>query len=119
MPRVQEVQLSFDSLADLDDGRINKLLLQHISRVAQDCMNRPGDKTKRTVSLDFHVVPTIDPETRECEQVKVEIEAKSKVPTYRSKTYEMRVTKTGLLFNKDFPDALDQPPLFNQEDGRE
>jgi len=111
MTQVQQVPLSFSSLSELDDGRIDRLMMMHIRRIAADCMDRPGDKNKRKVTLDFHVEPVID-DDGQCEYTKVQIECRSKVPTYRSKPYEMRVSKAGLLFNQDFPDSLDQPPLF-------
>lgn len=116
MSQTREVPLAFSTLVDLDSGRIDKLLAMHLARIAQDCMNRPGDKTKRKVTLEFEVSPVEDPETRECEHCKVAIECKSKVPTYRSKVFQMRVTKGGLLFNKDFPDSLHQAPLNGLEE---
>lgn len=61
-------------------------------------------------------MPTADPDTGECDGCKVEIEAKSKVPLYRTKAYEMRVTNAGMTFNRDFPDSRDQPSLLPNED---
>jgi hypothetical protein len=114
MPRTQEVQLDFSNLAHLDNGKIDLLLRRHIARIAMDCMDRPGDKSPRKVSLEFSCVPIPD-DDGSCESVRVEIEAKSKVPTHRSKPYHMRVTKGGLLFNQDFPEDLDQQPLPYQD----
>lgn len=111
---VQIVPLEFASLAELDDGRIQRLLRMHLARIAQDCMDRPGDKTKRKVSIEFIIEPQIN-QQGECDDARVTVECKSKLPVYRSKPYEMRVTKGGLLFNQDFPDSIDQPPLFTQE----
>ncbi len=118
MPRVETVQLDFRSLADLHDERIAKLLRLHLQKIAQDCMDRPGDPAKRKVTLEFIAEPVLD-EHGQCETVKLEIECKSKVPTFRSKKFEMRVTKAGFLFNKDFPDDIDQPALFpgDEKDG--
>lgn len=116
MATINEVQLNFENLVELDEGRINRLLMRHIQRISQDCMDRPTDKTKRKVILEFTAEPVYDPDTRECESVKVEIECKSKVPVFRSKTFQMRVTKAGLRFNPDFPDQLDQPSLYPKED---
>lgn len=112
MPRSQEVSLDFDNLAALDEGRINALLRHHVARIAADCISRPLDKSARKVTLDFIVKPEVDPQTGECDSAFVEIECKSKVPTYRSKTYQMRLSNRGLLFNVDFPDSIDQQPLY-------
>jgi hypothetical protein len=114
MPRIQEVELDFSTLAQLDESRVNKLLAVHLARIAQDCINRPGDKSPRKVSLEFAVVPVLDPEGF-CESVRLSIERKSKVPTYRTKSYEMRVGTRGFAFNVDFPDTLDQAPLFGAD----
>lgn len=113
MPRVQELDLTFGALDQIDSGKIALLLKRHLANVAQDCVNRPSDDAKRKVTMEFTFTPVLDPDTRECETVKCQIECKSKVPTFRSKKYEMRVHKTGFAFNRDFPDDLDQPPLFD------
>jgi len=111
----ETVVLNFSSLNDLHDGRIARLLTQHLKRIAEDCMDRPGDKTKRKVQLEFIAEPIPDDDGG-CDHVNLEIECRSKVPTYRSKKFEMRVSKGGFLFNKDFPDAIDQQGLpFSDE----
>jgi len=110
MPR-NEVQLGFDSLVELDNGVIDGTLKKHLAAIAADCINRPSDDSKRKVTLEFTVEPVFDHQTLSCETCKVEIECKSKVPVHRSKPYEMRVTRSGLLFNQDFPDSLQQGAL--------
>ena len=111
-------QLSFDSLAELDDGRINRLVKHHLARIASDVIDRPADKTARKVTIDFIVKPIIQPDG-ECDEAAVEIECKSKIPTYRTKKYTMRATKGGLAFNRDFPDELDQTSLYGDDAGDE
>lgn len=113
-----EVQLSFDSLVELDNGIIDHTLKRHLSAIATDCINRPLDDANRKVTLEFTVKPVLNHETRECDSCKVEIECKSKVPVHRSQTYQMRVTRSGLLFNQDFPDSLRQEalPLGDEEE---
>lgn len=112
MSQVQEMDLTFSAIELLDEGKIAKLLKRHLTQVAQDCVNRPADDSARKVMLQFEFRPILDPDTRECDLVKCEIECKSKVPTFRSKKYEMRVHRSGFAFNADFPDDLDQPSLF-------
>lgn len=113
---VQHVDLTFESLEELDNGRIAVLLKRHLANIAQDCMNRPTDASKRKVALEFNFTPIPDPETRECDSVAVEIECRSKVPVYRSRVFQMSVHRTGFVFNRDFPDHLDQQPLFEDEE---
>jgi hypothetical protein len=111
---LQIVPLEFTSLAEIDDGRIQKLLRMHLQRIAQDCMDRPGDKTKRKVTIEFIIDPIVSPEGH-CDDARVTIECKSKVPTYRTKPYEMRVNTRGFAFNEDFPDQVDQSSIFPKE----
>lgn len=107
----RHADLSFETLPALDE-KLVLLLRKHLANVAQDCISRPGDETARKVCLEFIFKPTRDPDTGECDVVNCEVECKSKVPIYRSRVYPMRVHKSGFLFNRDFPEELDQPPLF-------
>lgn len=111
MSRIQELPLNFANLATIDSGKVDKLLRFHLQRIATDLQARPGNTSARRLTLEFNFVPMSD-EAGECEGAKVEIEAKSKIPVYRTKTYEMRVVNNGMLFNQDFPDSKDQPALF-------
>lgn len=107
----QRVQLGFRTLAELADGTVDVMLQRHLQRIAQDCLDRPGDPSKRKVSLDFLCQPVIA-QDGECETVKIEVECTAKVPVFRTRPYEMVPTKAGFLFNIDDPDAVDQEVLF-------
>lgn len=115
MPRIQELPLNFANLATIDNGKVDKLLRFHLQRIAADLLARPGLDTQRKIVLEIGFVPVSDDEG-ECDGAKVEIEAKSKIPVYRTKTYQMRVVNNGMLFNQDFPDSIDQPSLLPSED---
>ena len=115
MPRVQEVPLDFAHLQNIDDGKVDALLRFHLQRVAQDCQNRPGDKTKRKVTLEFSAMPVPD-ESGEAFEAYVQIEVKSKLPVHRTKAFAMRLGRNGFAYNQDFPEDLDQPSLFPQRD---
>ena len=112
---VTTVRLDFHSLADLHDGRIAMMLANNLARIAQDCMDRPGDKTKRNVTLQFVAEPAMGDDGG-CDHVKLSVTCKAKVPEYKSRHYEMRVSKSGFLFNQDFPEALDAQGLPFSED---
>jgi|GEM_PF-4360451 len=115
MPRIQEVPVDFANLSQLDNGKMDVLLRSQLALIARDCINRPGDKRKRTLSLIFTAVPVPDPETLDCERVKLVVQCKSRVPDFQSRPYEMRPTNQGFHFNQDFPDRLDQQPLLPSE----
>ena len=111
MPQIQELSLTFENLAQVDNGKVDKLLKFHMQNVSRDLMARPGDSSERKISVEFHFKPVMD-DTGECECAKVEIDVKSKVPIYRTKPYEMRVVNGGVLFNRDFPDSHRQQSLL-------
>lgn len=110
MGRTELVPLSFANLEDLDNGKQAMAFRKHMQRLSQDCMDRPGDSSARTLNIKVTLTPIIG-EDGMCESVKLELEHKSTVPPQISRPFEMQVTKAGVLFNKDFPEALDQIPL--------
>ncbi len=116
--KVVEVPLDFTNLTKLDDGRIDKLLKHHLSIAARDCINRPGDKNARKVTLEFICKPQANPEG-DAETASVELECKSKVPIYRSRSFEMRLNNGGFTYNQDFPNDLSQPSLFPDGESQE
>ena len=107
----QRVQLKFATLADLADGTIDVLLQKQLARIAADCLDRPGDKTKRVVMLEFIPEPVVGQDGG-CDHAKLTIECKAKVPVHRTRPYEMQATKAGFLFNVDDEESLDQEHLF-------
>ena len=108
----QLTKLTFRSLPTLD-GKLDALLDKHLKAVADDCMNRPTDPAARKVIIEFSCVPIMDPQTGECDEVDLVVEAKSKVPVYRTRGYRLRATRGGLGFNGDDPSGgPDQRNLF-------
>ena len=114
MPQIQEVDLSLGNLESMDGGKIARLVKVNLQRLSQDCINRPNDDTPRRLSVEFEFIPLAD-ETGECDSATCKILVKSKVPTYKSKKYEVRVGQRGFAFDADFPDSIDQAPLFKPE----
>lgn len=102
-PQLQQFRLA---TVEQLDHRVAALFDKHVARVTQDCMDRPGDKHARKVTLTFSVVPVPDPDSGECEHVMVEVEAKSRMPDHRSPAYPMDVSKAGLRFNSADPKHL-------------
>lgn len=117
MAGVKLDQLKLSTLI-MVDPRIEALFQKQISKVANDCLDRPLDAKDRQVTLTFNVKPDIDPDSGDCDQVQVSIASEVKVPPYKTKAFPMRPTKAGLLFNTEVPENLNQPGLF-EEDVRE
>lgn len=103
------VELNLQSLNDLDDGRVATGFVHELKRVVLDCMDRPGDKAVRQVSLVFNLTPVIDPETGDCEGAHGEFRIQSKTPERKSKTYSFGLNKKGhLSYSSESPENVDQ-----------
>lgn len=113
---VQTVDMTFETLHDLEGGKYAALLRNHLANLARDCIDRPMDDKERTLTIQFRMKPVLDPETRDCERVDMSLEMKSKVPVFRTKKFQLRPHNRGFLINRDFPDDLDQPALFPDGD---
>jgi len=115
MAIVTEV-LRLETIKDIDP-RIEGVFQYHVERARQDCMNRPADKTERKIIVEFSFEPVMD-ENRECDAINMTVKARSKVPDHASATYKLGVDakKKGLLFNRDNPQDIDQPALFNSDE---
>ena len=104
MPAILE-GLTLGSLESLDP-RIEVLFQKHVQQITQDCMNRPREKTKRRLVFEILFEPSVDPDTGECDEVKVTLEGKSKLPVFRTRSFPMQATKAGLRFNAESPDDI-------------
>lgn len=108
--------LTLESLKDLDYGKAFVAFQAHLTRAAQDCLDRPGDQKARSVQFQIALVPVLDPGTLDCSTVKAQIQVTSKVPVHRTKVYEMGLRKNGgLVFSEDSPEAIDQTTFFDGE----
>jgi hypothetical protein len=101
------------------DPRIEGMFQKHVRQIVDDVMNRPAEPAARKLTLEFLVTPVIreDPDTGEsqCDEVKVSFEGKSKVPTFRTRAFPMKVSRAGLQFNREIPEDLHQPSIFDDD----
>lgn len=114
------VQMTLDSLNQLDDGRAVIAFQHELKRAVLDCIDRPGDKKPRTVSLEFKLTPIVA-DDGSCEGAMGEFEIKGKVPTRKTKTYSFQVNKQGhLAYSSTSPTNIDQTTFddVDQSTGR-
>jgi hypothetical protein len=111
MPKAELVKLGFESLADLDEGMVNKLLGWHLQHVARDLQSRPWEKKARTVTLSLSFEPVCSAQG-ELTKARLTVDAKHKLPIHKTETYEVAVQQAGFAVNQDFPSELEQAPLF-------
>lgn len=90
------VELNLKSLDELDEGRVATAFVHELKRVVLDCMDRPGDKSARNVSLVFKLTPVIA-DDGSCESANGEFAIHSSTPKRKSKTYNFAVNKKGHL----------------------
>jgi hypothetical protein len=120
MSKLLKVELS--SIEELDD-RVAKAFDQHMKRVGQDCMDRPTDKTARTVTLVVRItpIPHVDATSGRtvitCTEVETELEVFSKIPTQKSSIKSLALRPNACFaFNPDSPDNVNQATLLEDDD---
>lgn len=103
---IHEVKL--DTLQNAAQGTIDVAFAHHIKRISEDCYDRPGCKTARTVTLLVKITPVID-EAGLCETTKMECEVSSSVPKHISRPIDCGIRKGGkLVFNDLSEDNVNQ-----------
>ncbi len=107
--------MTLKTLHLLDYGKAAEALQTHLRRAAVDCLDRPGDAKARKVTLQFEIVPVLEPDG-DCTEVRVTIQAISKMPTHCTKPYSMALRKNGSLgFSEDSPENVGQTTIFDGE----
>lgn len=112
------MQLDLENLRVLDDGRLEAAFEQELRHVVLDLMDRPGDDRERSVQFKVKFKPVCD-ETGECESVNVQVDIGSKLPSRKSRVYDMKARKSArgamLVFNEMSLDNADQTTIFDNE----
>lgn len=102
------IPLNLESLKELDAGKVSVAWDHELKRAVSDCMDRPGDKKPRVVTLELAITPVVS-EDGGCEGAHGEFQIKSKVPTRKSRVYDFGVNRKGhVYFSDTSPDNLPQ-----------
>lgn len=108
------MQLDLENLKVLDDGRLAAAFEQELRHVVLDLMDRPGDDRERSVTWKVKLKPVCD-EDGHCERVNVQVDIGSKLPSRKSRVYDMQARKSArgpmLVFNEMSLDNVDQGTL--------
>lgn len=96
------------TIATIDGGRIGVTIEQAVERARADCFDRPGVDKARKVVLEITFVPVPDESRRDLDSVDVCFQVKETIPGRESKSFNMRATPTGLLFNELSPEEAAQ-----------
>lgn len=112
------MRLSLENLKDLDYGKAAAMFDLALQRAVQDCVDRPGDKTKRNVVFQLDLKPIVDA-GGELEAVEVKCLAKHKVPNQQVRSLQLLHRKDKgqdvLAFSPDSSDARQTGFGFSDE----
>ncbi len=88
------IKLTLESIArELDSGKIQVGFAKELERVLQDCLNRPSNKKKRTVTMTFSIVP--EAHEGQCEGIRLAADIKSTIPARASSEYPLGINVNG------------------------
>ena len=98
-------KFAIENLPEVDDGKIKLAVNRAIQQAYDDMVQRPGDRSKRKVSLDIEFTPMADDDGL-LHSVSTEFAIGVKVPERRSKPYPMEphAGSKSLLFNPASPE---------------
>lgn len=115
-------KLTLATIPAIDGGKIEAQINKTIAQAYDDMVQRPGDKSKRVVSIDVEFTPVPD-QDGSLESVGVEFKMDIKIPARRSRVYSMAPHHgaKGLVFNDAAPEnprqrTLDQAAGDESED---
>ena len=92
-----QTQFNLSNIPQIDNGRV-QLAIDHQFRTAlKDVMDRPGDKSKRTVTLQFEFIPDLQQDSAQLDSINMQVSAGVKIPTRRnSKPYNLMPLNDGI-----------------------
>lgn len=102
-----EIELTLESLKDLDFGKVEVAFRRHLKRAVDDCMDRDMDHTARVVALVFKLAP----EKRQggpADRVLLQCQVTSKVPPHASAVFRCAPRRGGQLAFKADCEDVDQ-----------
>lgn len=99
-------KLTVDSLTRIDFGSVAEAFKSHIGRLVKDCVDRPGVKAVRKVTLELKLtsVAEVHGNTIDCVGAKGVFRIKSSIPEHETQAIDFGVRADGsLVFNEDSP----------------
>lgn len=112
-------RLTLEAMSNLDYGKAMIAFQRQLERAAHDCIDRPGDKRARKVTLQFNIVPVpqIDGNTINCDSVKGTFTIRCKVPDYETDAVDFGISRDGsLVFNPDSPANHRQSTMLDDDE---
>lgn len=114
-----KMELTLDSLKDLDYGKVQVAFQRHIERAVADCMDRPGDTSTRKVMLTCLLAPSED-QSGVGDYVDLQCHVVSKLPAHKSRVFQgkprLRGGNAQLMFDTDSPDDVEQGTCGSEDE---
>jgi|GEM_PF-1738119 len=98
--------LTLHSIQHLDGGKVDVAFTHAVAQVVADIKDRPGDKTKRTVTLTLSATPTLaDDGSGVLDTIETRFQVKTGIPVRKSRGYPMAPRQDGkaMLFQEEDP----------------
>lgn len=103
MPNPPAHLLSLESLPKIDRGKVAVAFDAAIFRCVEDCKDRVGDETPRTVELKIEFMPVMDKDTGRLDTIDVRFKIKDVLPKRQTVAYPMLPKAAGIMFNPESP----------------
>lgn len=94
---MSQTYLSLTSLQEMDNGKVVAAVDHAIRQVVNDCIDRPGDKSKRKVLLQIEMKPVLDKDLGVLDTVNSKFRVKTNLPDRETVEYPMLPTQDGRL----------------------
>lgn len=107
--------LSFETIHEIDNGRVAKGFNDSLRRVRLDCEDRPGLREPRRINITVEVTPLPDGEGGDLAECDVRFFVTDAIPKRKTKPYQMIANRGELSFNVLSPDAPKQRTLDQAE----
>jgi len=112
-------KLEASTLHNLDRGVVAAGLDRAILQAARDCLDRPGDKRPRKITLQLNLKPIAhtDNNSITCEGATGSAVIRTRLPDYESQSLDFGVKQNGsLIFSEFSPHNHRQGTLFGDGD---
>jgi hypothetical protein len=112
-------KFSLETMKDLDGGRATLTFDEQVKRAVLDCIDRPGEKRVRVVTLQMKItpVPVISGNTIDCDGVDAILQCRTQLPDHPSRQVNFGIKHDGsLIFNPDSPADHRQTTLVDDKD---
>lgn len=111
-------KVGLDSLVQNGLEVVQEMFNQELARVVRDLTGRPGDKSVRSVLLQWNFKPSVD-QNGICTEAKGYVTCVSKIPKQKTRTMSFGLSAGGaLIFNGTSPEDVNQM-TFDNETGEE